>query len=156
MHLKLIRNTFTDLTTIGELYINGSFFCYTLEDVDKNLYQNNSLLKIKSHNLFSPSAIPYGVYKLEISLKPNLGKLLPKVMNVKGFKNVFFDKNVLINKTSGTIMLGHKKANNALFNYHAIENELVDLLITEEDSTLEITSENKLLDKFKKTYGYNV
>ena len=37
MELKLIRKEFTDRSTIGELYVNGKFECFTLEDKDRKL-----------------------------------------------------------------------------------------------------------------------
>ncbi len=33
MNLLLLRNVFTDKSTIGDLLVDGNFFCYTLEDV---------------------------------------------------------------------------------------------------------------------------
>jgi len=37
MELKLIRKYFKDTYTIGKLYIDGLYFCDTLEDKDRNL-----------------------------------------------------------------------------------------------------------------------
>ena len=33
MKIEVIRHTFTERSTIGSLYLNGKFECYTLEDV---------------------------------------------------------------------------------------------------------------------------
>ena len=46
MRLVLLRNVFTDKSTIGDLLIDGNFFCYTLEDVvrlpNQKIYGKNS------------------------------------------------------------------------------------------------------------------
>ena len=54
MELKVLRREFSGKTTIGELFINDVFFCYTLEDVDRNLYATmticiNSIWMIPAH-----------------------------------------------------------------------------------------------------------
>ena len=43
MKLEVIRDTFTDKSTIGKLTLGGRFFCYTLEDVDRDI--NKALLR---------------------------------------------------------------------------------------------------------------
>ena len=42
MKLLLERTTYTDKSTIGKLYINGVFQCFTLEDKDRQLEQDIS------------------------------------------------------------------------------------------------------------------
>ena len=38
MDLLLKRQTFTDKSTIGSLYVNGVFECFVLEDKDRGLH----------------------------------------------------------------------------------------------------------------------
>ena len=152
MHLKLIRNTFTKDTTIGDLYIDGKFFCYTLESPDKGLKQNDSSFKIKLTNLFKPSAIPIGVYKVDLNMKVEFGRLLPEIQNVKGYKLVAIKKGSFISHTTGCISIGYKKGNDALFNSISIEQDLIDLLLNEDDITLEITNEDIIVNEFNKLW----
>jgi len=37
MKIKVIREVLTPTETLGSLYINDKFFCYTLENVDRKL-----------------------------------------------------------------------------------------------------------------------
>ena len=37
MELKLTRLSQTDKSTIGKLYINGIFFCDTIEDIEREM-----------------------------------------------------------------------------------------------------------------------
>src|SRR5688572_32863405 len=48
--MRLVREVFTEKTTIGSLYINGDFFCYTLED------------KTRPIKIYGETAIPKGMY----------------------------------------------------------------------------------------------
>ena len=48
MKLKLERKYFKDTYTIGNLYVNGKYFCDTLEDKDRGLDDSMSLEDIKS------------------------------------------------------------------------------------------------------------
>lgn len=150
MHLKLIRNIFTKETTIGDLYIDGKFFCHTLESVNKNLNQNDSLFKIKFANLFKPAAIPTGIYKIDINLKNNSSKLLPEILNVKGEKSVIIHKYCFISPPKKSISIGYKIAHDSLFTSKTIEQDLVDLLLNDEVVTLEITTEDTILNEFNK------
>lgn len=47
MEMILRRKARKDKYTIGELYINGAYFCDTLEDTDRGLKQTTSLSDIK-------------------------------------------------------------------------------------------------------------
>ena len=47
MKLQLKRIAKKDKYTIGKLYINGEYFCETLEDTDRGLSQDMPLSKIK-------------------------------------------------------------------------------------------------------------
>ncbi len=151
MHLKLIRNTFTKETTIGDLYIDGKFFCHTLESRNKNLNQNDSLFKIKFANLFKSCAIPTGIYKIDLNVKINFGKLLPQILNVKGYKSVVIHRCCFISPPKGSISVGYKAGNNSLFISKTIEQDLIDLLLNDDIITLEITNEDTILNEFNKS-----
>ena len=55
VNLLIIRDRFTDVSTIGRLFVNGEYFCYTLELP----YRNNQR---------SISCIPAGNYKVRLRL----------------------------------------------------------------------------------------
>ena len=60
--------------TIGKLYIDGKYFCDTLEDKDRGLLQSmteNEILKIKVKD---QTAIPTGKYKIDMNtVSPRFG-----------------------------------------------------------------------------------
>ena len=43
MKVKVIRKEFTDKSTISDVLIDGEFFCYELEDKDRNLKDSDTL-----------------------------------------------------------------------------------------------------------------
>ena len=60
MELKLIRETKTNDSTIGKLYINEIYHCYTLEDKER---------EVKVQNV---TAIPKGKYELIVNFSNRL------------------------------------------------------------------------------------
>lgn len=55
MELKLVRREFTNDSTIGELFVNGKFECFTLED------------KVRPVKIKGMTAIPVGAYEVVIT-----------------------------------------------------------------------------------------
>lgn len=55
MHILVKRQTFTEKSTIGSLYINGEFYCYTLED---------KVREATEKKVYGETAIPYGTYPI--------------------------------------------------------------------------------------------
>ena len=58
--IKIIRDTFSDESTIGKLYIDGEYFCETLEDKDR-------FLEAGGKKEYSKTAIPRGVYSVVLN-----------------------------------------------------------------------------------------
>jgi len=86
MELVLKRTTYTTHSTIGELYLNDEFLCYTLEDV----------VRADGVKIYGETAIPDGDYSVTISYSPKYKRMMPLVYNhpdlsVRGEGNVRFD-----------------------------------------------------------------
>ena len=107
--LTLKRFAFKDKYTIGRLYINGVYFCDTLEDKDRGLYDWLSEGYIKEIKVKHETAIPYGVYKLMWSYSPKYKKMMPEVLNVKGFSGIRIHSGNTADDSSGCILLGLNK-----------------------------------------------
>ena len=56
MRLKLIRRYKKDTYTIGQLLVDGAFFCNTLEDKDRGLTQDMPLPVIKAAKVYGEAA----------------------------------------------------------------------------------------------------
>lgn len=94
MDLKLIRKEFTELSTIGELYVNDVFNCYIVEDKDRGLKDIMSLAEIVAHKVHGKTCIPYGSYKVIVTKSERFSAMkgkpvyLPILLNVKGYEGV--------------------------------------------------------------------
>jgi len=97
MKLELIRTTKTEKSTSGKLLINGVFFCYTLEDVER------------TEKIYGKTAIPTGTYKVIISYSPRFKKQMPLLLNVPNYLGVRIHTGNKAEDTEGCILVGETK-----------------------------------------------
>jgi hypothetical protein len=128
MKLTLIREVFTELSTIGSLYVGDKFFCYTLEDKDRGLKSSDLLPLIIAKKIYGKTAIPKGTYKLSLTQSPRFGRVLPRLHGVKGFDGVLLHRGNSANDSLGCILLGYKKGENSIFESTKAETNLINYL----------------------------
>jgi len=109
MKIDLIRDTFTEQTSIGKLYINDEYFCETLEDKDRNLNSDMTLEEIAKIKVYGKTAIPYGRYDIALTFSNKFGKYLPLVVNVPGYAGIRMHSGVNALDTLGCILIGYKR-----------------------------------------------
>lgn len=139
MKLHLIRKEFTPQSTIGELWIDGGFFCFVLEDKDRGLVQWENIVSIKAKKLFGITAIPYGKYRVKLSVSPRFKRTLPEILDVKGFTGVRIHRGNTAEDSHGCLIVGYRKAYNTVFDSTRAENDLVEKLKGVMDIELEIS-----------------
>jgi len=98
MKLLLKRTTRTNKSTIGELFIDGKFECYTLEDVEREV------------KVYGKTAIPKGTYKVIINPSNRFKRLLPLLLKVPNFEGVRIHPGNTAENTEGCILLGQTKS----------------------------------------------
>ena len=106
MKLTLERKWPKSTYTIGNLYINGQYFCNTLEDVDRGLTQDmdeNTIFDIK---VKGQTAIPKGTYTLSWSYSPRFKKYMLAVNNVPGFSGIRIHAGNTDKDIEGCILVG--------------------------------------------------
>lgn len=117
MKLTLKRIAKRDTYTIGRLYINGEYFCDTLEDKDRGLKQSMSLSEIKSKKVYGKTAIPAGEYEITLhiispkySKKPWFvkfcGAKMPRILNIPGYDGVLIHEGNSDKDTCGCVLVG--------------------------------------------------
>lgn len=110
MELTLKRETLTGKSTIGRLYKNGKFECFTLEDRMREDGRPVSEWKVKSE-----TAIPVGKYKITIAPSPKRGgRLMPLLLAVPGFVGIQIHSGNTSEDTEGCILLGTWKEDDAV------------------------------------------
>lgn len=138
MQLTLVRTDRQPNYTIGSLFINGEFFCYTLEDTDRYLTSDMSLEDIQSKKIYGKTAIPKGVYFIDMNAvstkfkdrlwaKPYDGKL-PRLLNVPGYEGVLIHVGNTVEDTSGCILVGTECSDGFLSNSTTAFTSLMSIL----------------------------
>lgn len=112
MEILVKRTTFTKDSTIGELSINGKFFCYTLEDFDRDINKDGDLDDVGEAKVYGLTAIPKGTYKVVLSFSNRFQKYLPEIQNVKGFEGIRIHAGNKAEDSHGCILLGTTKGTN--------------------------------------------
>ena len=116
MELKLVREDFTEDSTIGKLYINGVFHCYTLED------------KVRDVKIAHITAIPKGKYEVAITFSNRFQQLMPLLLNVPNYEGVRIHWGNYSKDTDGCILVGSTKSVNFIGNSRAQYAKLLALL----------------------------
>ena len=129
MKLRLERKYFKETYTIGNLYINGSFFSNTLEDknrdVDKNGKFDNSETKV-----YGETCIPFGTYKIVVNMSPKFKRELPRLLNVPSFEGVLIHRGNTAKDSAGCILVGENKVVGKVINSTPYEERLVKMMKT--------------------------
>ncbi len=110
MNLQLIRKEFTSESTIGELFIDGNFFCYTLEDVVRDKNNDGDLDDKGEEKVYGKTAIPKGKYEIIINYSERFKQQMPLLLNVKGFEGIRIHKGNSAVDTHGCLLLGKSKS----------------------------------------------
>ena len=107
MEIKVVRDKFTEDTTYGKMYLDGKFFCYTLEDKDRGLDKTDSKGEIKEVKVIGRTAVPAGKYRVVLSYSIKLKRFLPLLLSVPLGKGIRIHKGSSNEWTSGCILVGH-------------------------------------------------
>lgn len=128
MEIVVVRFHKKEKYTIGKMYINGTYFCDTLEDTDRGLTQEMSLDAIERKKVYGKTAIPTGRYRVELTKSPKFGRILPLLYNVKGFEGIRIHRGNTDEDTLGCILVGQNKAVGKVINSAITEQNLIDKL----------------------------
>lgn len=127
MKLKIKRVSHLILTTIGELSIDGSPFCFTLEDA------------VRAPGIKVPkyTAIEQGTYVIKNTFSERFQRSLPRIFCVPGFKGVRIHRGNSHEDTEGCVIVGYKRTTDSVYFSADAEKDLVALL-GEDEHELEI------------------
>lgn len=106
MRLTLKRIANRPTYCIGKLYINGKYFCDTLEDTDRGLDSTMTEEEIKKIKVKGETAIPTGIYKIILNYSPKFKKVMPLITNVKGYSGVRIHTGNSAKDTEGCLLVG--------------------------------------------------
>jgi hypothetical protein len=112
MNLLLQRLPSEEKRTHGDLYVDGQWFCYTLEDVVRPV-------KIKGE-----TAIPAGVYPVTLEKSPRFGPNTISVHKVENFKHIRVHGGNHENNTEGCPLVGMERTDTGIRNCKPALDEL--------------------------------
>lgn len=150
MEINLIRLYRKPSYTIGKLYINGKYFCDTLEDRDRFMFNSMDIEEIKRIKVSDETAIPMGTYILNLDTISNKfskypfymdtcnGKL-PRILNVKGFEGILIHCGATKDNTSGCVLVGENKKVGQLINSKETFTRLYAVLNESKNEEITIT-----------------
>lgn len=129
MNLTLNRIFKGPTYTIGRLFIDGQYFCDTLEDKDRGLTQNTNLSEINRRKIKHVTAIPTGTYDITLNIRSpkysnfaryNWAKkydgYIPRLLDVPGFDGILIHPGNHEAHTSGCILVGQNKIKGKVIN----------------------------------------
>lgn len=117
MEIKIDRKYKKDAYTIGNLYVNGEWFCNSLEDKDRGLSSDMPLEEIKKRKVYAETAIPTGRYIVRMDIvspkyngyewyRKNFGGRMPRLETVKGFSGILMHPGNTALDSSGCVLVG--------------------------------------------------
>ena len=130
MEIVLKRLYKKDEYTIGKLYINGEYFCDTLEDKVRDLNKDGDLNDVGESKVYGQTAIPYGRYEITLEMtspkfskyefyRETCGGKLPRLLNVPHFEGILIhvaDGYKGADLLAGCIGVGHNLIKGGLLN----------------------------------------
>jgi hypothetical protein len=131
MELILERKFKKEDYTIGRLYIDGVYFCDTLEDRVRIINGNCS------DKIYGQTAIPEGTYDVKLIHRTSNGVLTPWLQNVPCFTGILIHSGNDELDTEGCILVGQNKIKGKVINSISTFNNL--MIILEEEENIIIT-----------------
>lgn len=120
MKLMLERNYKKTDYTVGRLYVDGAFFCDTLEDRVRDLSREKKVP--------GKTAIPAGKYEVIVNISPRFKRKLPRLLNVPGFEGILIHRGNTPEDTAGCILVGENKAVGKVLNSTPYELRLTEMI----------------------------
>lgn len=128
MKLKLVRKWKTSKSTIGELFVDGVFECFSLEDVERKF----------GVKVYGETAIPLGTYRVTVEFSPHFGRRVPHLWDVPGFDSILIHPGNTSVDTKGCILVGQTKSTDYIGSSKLAFEALFRKLDGEKDITIEI------------------
>lgn len=125
MNLQVERKWINSISTIGELFVDGAHFCWTIE---RPIATSDG----------SPIAIPTGIYKVQMLFSPHFNKVVPHLVDVPGRTEIEIHPANYPTDVKGCIGVGFTRESNAIGNSQAAFHSLMSKLDNQSDVTITV------------------
>lgn len=129
MEIRVKRIARKDGYTIGQMSLNGDYFCDTLEDTDRGLKDTMQVNEILAKKVKGQTAIPTGKYDVILTFSPRFKRVLPLLLNVKGYEGVRAHAGNQNKDTEGCLLVGENKVKGQVINSRATLERLMSVLL---------------------------
>ena len=126
IELELKRKHGTENYTEGKLYIDGVYFCDTLEDQERQ------------EKIDGKTAIPIGNYRVIINMSNRFKKTMPLLQNVPNYEGVRIHSGNTADDTEGCILVGVSTNKGIIGNSRVTWSKLMDKIKDEKVITIDI------------------
>ena len=148
MELLLKRIALRPNYTIGRLYIDGDYFCDTLEDKVRDTNKDGDLLDDGEEKVYAETAIPYGTYNVTLNIQSQKYRtrkqyrfckgFLPRLLNVPHFDGILIHIGNTATDSAGCILVGDNRIVGKLVNSTATFARLYNRLKTANNIVIRI------------------
>lgn len=104
MEMVLQRQATVNGCTLGDLFVEGAWQCFTCEDPIRQVEG-----PVKSWKVPGETAIPTGNYKVVITYSTRFKKELPLLLEVEGFSGIRIHPGNGPHDTEGCLLVGRRK-----------------------------------------------
>ena len=139
MKIELVRIAFKETYTIGKLYVDGKYFCDVLEDVDRGLDSSMSESEILKKKVKGQTAIPTGHYVINITYSPKYKRMMPLLLDVKGFSGIRIHSGNTAKDTEGCLIVGKNKKVGMVLESLDTYQRLFKMMEGQKEITIDIT-----------------
>lgn len=110
MHILVQREESRNEATLGKLFINGQFFCDTLEDE----IREQQGIPVAQWKQYGKTAIPAGMYEVTLEPSPRFGPDTMTVNGVNGFDKIRIHAGNTDEDTHGCLLVGVRNSDHTI------------------------------------------
>lgn len=144
MKIEVRREACTESSTPGKMYVDGKFYAYTIEDVERE-----GVAVDKNKKVYGRTAIPRGSYKCIVTYSPHFKREVTLVLDVPNFRGIRIHSGNTASDSEGCIIIAkHRFSTEKVWGAsRKLERKLTALVKEAGEATLEVASveEGKLL-----------
>ena len=129
MDLLLKRRFLGEHYTIGDFLINSVKLCEVIEDKVRDLNQDGDLDDPGEDKVYAETAIPYGRYRVVLTMSPKFTRLLPLLLGVKHFDGIRIHRGNRAEDSAGCILPGENKQKGMVLNSTKYEMIIVERIL---------------------------
>lgn len=138
MKLRIIREPSIALTTLGSLYVDDVWQCWTLEDQLREI----SGKPVADWKVYGETAIKAGRYRVILSRSNRFGYMTPELLQVEGFTAIRIHPGNRRIDSLGCILVGRDRGDAMLANSRLAFGSLMLKLTSAPQGSIELSIEN--------------